>query len=224
MLMLTGCPLDTTPFTAFDGTMPGPTVGPPGPITLLPTSAESREISSREDTSADASRSFSVVRYSTLVWREASHAFFRWRHFSAAGKISKRYTVNRCMKIRTLSIAFQKISAFLLLSLWFSLFSLGTVVLMLVNCVFLFLFLLFLFFLFFSRVSTPTGADAIHGVRPCTFGLSCRGRRGPCDRRRAARVVRLAFRPPAAIHRHSCCAVGTCLGFLTFREFLVGLR
>lgn len=85
MLMLTGCPLDTTPFTALGGTTPGPTVGPPGPITELPTSAESREISSREDTSADESRSFSVVRYSTLVWREASHAFFRWRHFSAAG-------------------------------------------------------------------------------------------------------------------------------------------
>ena len=92
MLMLTDCPLDTTPFTALGGTTPGPTVGPPGPMTVLPTSAESREISSREDTSAEVRRSFSVVRYSTLAWSEASHAFFRWRHFSAAGWISKCYT------------------------------------------------------------------------------------------------------------------------------------
>lgn len=67
MLMLTGCPLETTPFTAMGGTMPGPTVGPPGPMTALLTSAESRDISSREDTSADVSRSFSVVRNSTLA-------------------------------------------------------------------------------------------------------------------------------------------------------------
>lgn len=94
--MLTGCPLVVTPFTALAGTTPGPTVGAPGPITVLPTRAESREISSREDTSADVSRSFSVDRYSTLACREASHAFFRCRHFSAARQVSKCYKL-RCL-------------------------------------------------------------------------------------------------------------------------------
>ena len=84
---------------------------------------------------------------------------------------------------------------------------------------FLFLFLLLLV----SRVSIHAGADAIHGVGAGTFRLSGLRDCGPCSRWRAGCVIRLALRPSSAIGRHRCRAVGTCLRFLTFREFLVSL-
>ena len=130
-----------------------------------------------------------------------------------------------CLRIRTLSVAFQKVSAFFFLGLWLSrLFDLGTaslgVVLWLYQVVlFLFLFLLLLV----SRVSIHAGADAIHGVGAGTFRLSGLRDCGPCSRWRAGCVIRLALRPSSAIGRHRCRAVGTCLRFLTFREFLVSL-
>lgn len=55
-----------------------------------PTSALRRAISSREDTSALVSRSFSVVRNSTLACSCVSHAFFRCRHLSAAVQHASR--------------------------------------------------------------------------------------------------------------------------------------
>ena len=51
-----------------------------------PTMADSREISSREETRAFVRRSFSFSRYSTLAWSWASHAFLRCRHLRAAVK------------------------------------------------------------------------------------------------------------------------------------------
>lgn len=131
------------------------------------------------------------------------------------------------LKFGTLSVAFQEISSFLFLGLWlFVLFRLGAASLLLMvvmelgNVVVVFVVLVVVFF----RVSVPAGAGAVHGVGAGAFCLSDGGSCGPCcGRRGAACVIRLAFRPSTAIGRHSRCAVGTCLCFLTLREFLVGL-